>query len=506
MKKTTRSILVKLALLGLLGGGQSAGAEEAPVLANPPAEARILIGAELPTEAATPSDAVVVDGQPVPAFTPAESAEMLPDSGFGEMVLVPDQSVALDGGTWGAAPLGPCCAVCGGGDSCPPNWYTHQETRILARNWPEEFGLVYEDAFIGLDSGGNPLFTPQAIMSTRDAGFDVAAGYAATVGRYLGRDAENRDWFLEFSYWGLNDWRESRAVTGERLTDNTGTVLPVIATFGSLNSGFDPASGAPSISFPFGLTIPTTTFNSPVAHSILLRVGGFNRADEHRIAYQSGIHNYELNLRIHPRAPMGRLVLHPNGRWRRECRPGRHFSYLFGVRVMSLDERFDWRSTGLINTYDPTTGALLASAPVSAEYLVRTYNDLLGLQVGADLTYRKCKYTYGVRVKASPCINFASQVSRVVTNAADDPYATIPLDYRTSHARDVVTFIGEVGFVGTYRLRPNFSLRASYDLMWVTGLALASEQIAFQTDPPDAIDTYGINFYQGLTLGFEWIW
>jgi len=491
VNKTAMSILVNLALLGLLGGGQSAGAEEAPVLAKPPAEARILIGPELPTEAATPSDAVVVDGQPVPGSTAGESAEMLPDSGFGEMVLVPEQSVALDGGTWGAD---------------PPNWYTHQEARILARSWPEEFGLVYEDGFIGLDSDGNPVFTPRAIMTTRDAGFDVAAGYAATVGRYLGRDTENRDWFLEFYYWGLNDWRESRAVTGERLTDNTGTVLPVIATFGSLNSGFDPASGAPSISFPFGLTIPTTTFNSPVAHSILLRVGGFNRADEHRIAYQSGIHNYELNLRIRPRAELGRLVLHPNGRWRRESRPGRHFSYLFGVRVMSLDERFDWRSTGLINTHDPTTGALLASAPVSAEYLVRTYNDLVGLQVGADLTYRKRNYTCGVRVKASPCINFASQVSQVVTNAADDPYATIPLNYRTSHARDVVTFIGEVGFVGTYRLRPNFTLRASYDFMWVTGLALASEQIAFQTDPPDALDTYGVNFYQGLSLGFEWLW
>ena len=31
----------------------------------------------------------------------------------------------------------------------------------------------------------------------------------------------------------------------------------------------------------------------------------------------------------------------------------------------------------------------------------------------------------------------------------------------------------EIGFIGEYRFKPNFGLRASYDLMWVTDLALA---------------------------------
>jgi hypothetical protein len=486
------SILVNLALVGLVVSGRAVAGQEGPAGADLPAGGRTHVGAE------SPGGAMGFDGRPA-EMEAGEYAEGLPDPTVDEAGSpLPEGSISLDGGTWEASPQGPCCAVCGNGDTCPPNWYTYQEVRILARNWPQTLGLTYEDAFIGLDSGGNPVYTPRAIMTTRAAGFDVAAGYAATVGRYLGRDMEDRDRFLEFSYWGLNDWRESRAVTGERLTDST-TFAPNTVTFGSLNSGFDPASGAPSISFPYN-TIPTTTFNSPVGHSILLPVGGFNRADEQQISYQSDINNFELNLRFRPRHRPDRLVLYPNGKWRRECRPGRYFSYLFGVRVMSIDETFDWRSRGSFEV----NGAPFSD--VSAEYLVRTRNDLVGLQVGADMIYRRCKWSGGFRGKVGPCINFASQVSRGVTNTAGDPYATIPLDFGTSASKDDLAFIGEFGIVGTYSVRPNLILRASYDLMWVAGLALASEQIVFQTDPPDAIDTYGLNFYQGFSLGFEWLW
>ena len=167
---------------------------------------------------------------------------------------------------------------------------------------------------------------------------------------------------------------------------------------------------------------------------------------------------------------------------------------------MSVDETFDWLSRGSFEV----NGAPFSD--VSAQYFVRTRNDLVGLQFGADMIYRRCKWSAGFRGKVSPCINFASMSSRGVTNTAGDPYAAVSLDFGTSARKDDVAFIGEFGVVGSYSVCPNLTLRASYDLMWVTGLALASEQITFQTDPPDAIDTFGVNFSQGLSLGFEWIW
>lgn len=486
MKATTRMFLINLAWIGLLVGAQPVAAQEGPPPGKAPAG---------PQSPFVPESGGEQLGPEVPATPPVEElSDSVVDEG--ESLLV-QEPVDLDGGTFGDYPVGPCCAVCGGGACCPPNWYLDQGVRFLTRERARRIPLTFVDEFIGFDTDGNPVFTPSPVMTTRSPGFDFAAGYAATVGYYLGRDAVNRDQFLEFSYWGLNDWRESRAVTGERLTDSV-NFAPNVVTFGSLNSGFDPTTGATSPSFPFFGT-PSTTFNSRVNHSAALPVGGFNRADEQWAFYQSDIHNFELNLRFRPRGGRDRLVLHPNGRWRRECRPGRYISYLFGVRVMSVEEGFDWHSRGSFEV----NGAPFST--VSGDYLVRTYNDLVGLQIGADLTFRNCQWSWGVRTKAGPYINFASQTSRCFNDAAGDPYASVPLDFRTSADKDDAAFIGEVGFIGTYTFRPNLILRASYDFMWVVGLALAPEQIVFETDPPDGINANGLGFYHGLTLGFEWL-
>jgi hypothetical protein len=490
VKKTTRSILVNLALLGLAIGGQASAAQEGPAGTEPLNPAASPFEAEIPAQATTPGGAEGPHGQPGLEFADEGSAEVPPDSTFrGAESTLPQESIALDGGSWGESALGPCCAVCGRGEYCPPTWYTLQEVRILTRSRERGLPLAFEDEFLGFDASDNPVYAPKEVLATRSADFDVAAGYAVTLGRYLGRDVQNRDRFLEFSYWGLNDWRESRAVTAnQRLTD-TVTFAPNTVTFGSLNSAFTQVSGT-----------PVTSFNSREQHSASLLVGGFNRVDQQQISYESDIHNFELNLRFSPRGRPDRLVLHPSGRWRRECQPGRHYSYLFGVRVMSIDEGFTWESQGAfeVNGFPYST--------VGAAYLVSSYNDLVGLQFGAELMERNCRYSWGLRAKAGPYINFGSQISQVLTDAAGDPYATTFLNYRRSASKDDAAFIGEVGLVGTYQFSPNMALRASYDFMWVVGLALAPEQLSFQTDPPKKVNMDGMGYYHGLSLGFEWSW
>jgi hypothetical protein len=469
VKKTTRSLLVSLALVGMPVGGQLAEAQEGPAGAYPLGAERIHVGLASPTEAAAPRDTVEFAIRPEAGPPPEQPSEALPDSALSETESVPPgESVSLAGGTWGTPALGPCCAICGGGDSCPFNWYTRQEVRTLvrarARNNLTTSGLMVT----------NGVSTLQPLMTASSVPFNIAPGYAITLGRYLGRDTENCDRFLEFSYWGLNNWRESRQVNGTRFTDSSTFAQPV--TFGSLFT-------------PFART--TSIYDSPV--------GGFNRADQHLIRYQSDIDNFELNLRFSPRGRPDRLVLYPSGRWRRECQPGCFFSYLFGVRVMSVDETFDLHSLG-----DIIFGSV--SSTVSGDYLSRTYNDLVGLQFGAELMHRNCKYSWGLRAKAGPYVNFSSYAMRAVNNAAGDPFATTPIDFERSATKSDAAFIGECSVVGIYRCRPNMALRASYDLMWVVALAMAPDQLTFQTNPPSHLNANATGYYQGLSLGFEWGW
>ena len=312
-----------------------------------------------------------------------------------------------------------------------------------------------------------------ALLTNRSLSFDVAAGYDATVGHYLGRDTENRDQYVEFTFWGMNDWNENQRVNALRSThENSDDPNNVITyTYGDLFSLF-PAE-----------------------------VGGFNRVETYSAYYSSEINNFELNARIRPRGRADRLVLQPNGKWQRECQPGKTLSYLIGFRYLSLDEGFGFRSSGNFTDDNGVT------TPVSGAYDILTHNDMFGPQIGADLMFSRCQYSFGVQAKLAPLINFADQSSAIVTDAAGDPLATYGdiNDFRYAK-KDDCSLVGEVNILGNYRIRKNMVLHAGYHFLWITGLALAAEQIQFQPNAADAINENGHAFYHGISGGLECIW
>ena len=272
-----------------------------------------------------------------------------------------------------------CCEVCGGGSACPKRWALGSGTRIFSRSRPREIILTSEL------SAATGRAAP--VMSNRNHGFDPSAGYYATIKRYLGRDEMNRDHFLEFTYWGLTNWQTSDQRAGERLSASG-------VAFGSLFSPFAPT---------------TSVFTS--------QVGGFNRADRHVIESATELHSFELEMHLVPRNRQDRLVLLPNGKWRRECNPGQYFSGSFGLRYMIIDDRFDFASEAMIQTQQGTGVA-------TGLYDVNTRNHLIGLQFGADVMWRQCRGEWGFRAKAGPYFNFASQDSRVTTDAAAENEGT----------------------------------------------------------------------------------
>ncbi len=376
--------------------------------------------------------------------------------------LAEHRGISLDGSTYSEAPLGPCDFL-GKGVCCPPAWYIDQQVRVITRGRPRQRELSSEY----LPDVSAQLGTPFAAsrMSTKSITFEGTPGYYTTIGRHLARDTENRDHFLEFTYWGFHSWDETRMVTGKR-----------IFPFGGVESG--------SLFSPFDRTADILGTNV---------IGGFNFADTHVFRSQSHMHNWELNARIRPRIRKDRLVLHPSGRWRREKRPGPYYSFLYGLRAIRFGDQSQFSSRSRIiengDVFD-TFG----------DYHVWAGNSMVGLQIGGDLIYRYNKWSWGFRGKVAAMVNSADQTSLVRSTG----FGVVP-NFQTSDSRRALAAVIEFGATGRYMITPHFWVTASYDLMWIAGLALAPNQMEFTTgEPSGRVDTGATVFYHGLTAGFEW--
>jgi hypothetical protein len=196
--------------------------------------------------------------------------------------MMPPPGQGAEMALWDGCEPGDACSVCGGGYCQPPLYFLDQGVRVINRSRPRRVTLATQFE----QSSVTGQIVQIDVFNTRSVNYDVAPGYYATIGRYLGRDSQDRDDFLEFTYWGMNTWIDSNFITGSRVTDNT----------------------------TFGRSIQFGNLFTPFPSS----VGGFNRSDSQTIDISSEMHNWELNLRLRPRGRPDQLVLQPNGRWRRE--------------------------------------------------------------------------------------------------------------------------------------------------------------------------------------------
>ncbi len=88
-----------------------------------------------------------------------------------------------------------------------------------------------------------------------------------------------------------------------------------------------------------------------------------------------------------------------------------------------------------------------------------------------------------------------------------DHHASVTTGVATVNASgsdNPTAFVGEIGIQGSTLLTANLSLRGGYRLLWVDGVALASDQLA-ATDffTSSGIDGSGDVFYQGAYVGLE---
>lgn len=159
-------------------------------------------------------------------------------------------------------------------------------------------------------------------------------------------------------------------------------------------------------------------------------------------------------------------------------------TFLAGFRVGELDERY--RATG---TETPL--------PMTATLTNNAFNHLYGFQVGADMqVFCNGPLKLNGLCKAGVYDNAISQVSHRSDFFVDD---------RAEGSVNQVSFLGEAGLVLSFQINEHLSARAVYQAVWLTGVALAPEQIPVTdfASGTTAIDANGFLFYHGGGVGVE---
>jgi hypothetical protein len=271
------------------------------------------------------------------------------------------------------------------------------------------------------------------------------ASVRGTLGHFLFRDSKNRDHTFEFTAFGGGDWHQHRQL---------------------------------SSAAPFGLFVPFVIDGANRS---------FDNSTRQTVDYSSHYSSFEGNYRVKQRMNRDQLIMDANGHWHRAANAGMVRDYLIGLRIVESRDFLDWRAEDIGVLGDDGT------------YWIFTDNDMFGLQLGGGMTYEASRWSLGLHAKGGVYLNDA--LGRTVLNftADDDDDADLRL------REDQLSFLGEVKLQGRWHLTPNFSLRAAYEMMYLTSQALAPNQATFITDF-SYLNTSQDPFYHGASFGFEGYW
>lgn len=160
---------------------------------------------------------------------------------------------------------------------------------------------------------------------------------------------------------------------------------------------------------------------------------------------------------------------------------------LGGVRYLQLNEQ------GLAILQDVGPGLNSATHAIDAD------NHLWGCQIGADATVLEFgRFQLGAIGKAGIYGNDCG--NRVAVSQTEGP------GFNSNSREEHTSFVGELGATGNCAITERWSARAAYQLFWVDGVALASDQVAV-SDPANGtatVDSSGTAFYHGVFVGLEY--
>ncbi len=201
----------------------------------------------------------------------------------------------------------------------------------------------------------------------------------------------------------------------------------------------------------------------------------------------STLNSYEWNYRLDWRLGRDRLMYSRDNSWVRQPTPALLCSLFAGVRTVIVNESLNWDAS---------------SVDGNGTYNVVTHNNMVGPQVGTDFFFERAYWRLGVRTKGGGLVNWASQGTAVrILDTNGSPLVPNRDTFTKNHS---MSFVGGLDFIGEYRFSPNFGFRASFNMLWVSGVAMAQNQLTFFPSTPSQLSTSHALFYNGFTLGFHW--
>ena len=220
-------------------------------------------------------------------------------------------------------------------------------------------------------------------------------------------------------------------------------------------------------------------------------VQGWATANAVRPTYASSLNMFEANIFQHQHAVKGGR--HSAFPWDRVHDPYCHsFDWLFGLRWAGLNETADLN----VQT-DP-------GEPFSA-YSVTTSSQLIGPQIGIKERRQWNNWAVEGWAKTMLAGTFLSSYADPITS----PLAP-GLEYRPSRKDNEVGvgFVADLNYSLARRLGEHWWLRVGYNLIWVTGVALAPNQFDFTDNAASGSRLVGGSsvFLHGANLGIEARW
>jgi hypothetical protein len=164
-------------------------------------------------------------------------------------------------------------------------------------------------------------------------------------------------------------------------------------------------------------------------------------------------------------------------------------TFLGGFRYISLHDNLFTRAA------DPNTSS-------TTDATFRTTNNLYGLQGGADAIL----WQNGGRFRVEGVIKAGIFGNSAVSNLTEAINGSNVLNVGSSRSRPA--FVGDLNFTGVYQINDRWALRGGYQLLWLSGVAVASEQlqgINFSTAHFSTTTANGA-FFHGALVGVERSW
>ncbi len=165
-------------------------------------------------------------------------------------------------------------------------------------------------------------------------------------------------------------------------------------------------------------------------------------------------------------------------------------SLLAGFRYIQLQEDLRTRFDLPLDVFPPI------------DFDVDGINNLYGAQTGVDaVLFDGGRFQILSAAKAGIYGNTARNAARLSIDGDGI--------YSFGTRGSAVSFVGDVSFTGAFQLNNVWSIRGGYQLLWLTGLALSSEQfphVSHHFIPDAQVVTDGSLFLHGALVGLEAVW